>query len=155
MFRVLVTRRPVVQRAIFNIFLNIFYMSALNSCTTTEMTFVSPEAIESGSTGKITKIELKDGTIINCRNKKVKINKSDSTGFIVLTSADTVKSGDNRSSIQMNEQRIPESDILNIQLEKSEADTTKTVFVILGIAAGAALVYLIVLIAGISGSDYK
>jgi len=83
--------------------------------------------------------------------------KNDSTGFIVIMSNDTVKS---RSigyiyKTKWNELRIPERDVLKIQMEKSEISTAKTVFLVLGIAAFVAIAYFIVLVVSINNANLK
>lgn len=137
-------------------FLIISFIVTINSCSTTEMAYVSRNSLNSGYTGEINKIVLKNGIAINCKGKLIKFEGgSDSTGFVVLSTADTVRSGNNSFSIRWNEQRMANTEIQKIYMEKTESDTTKTVLVILGIAAGAALAYFIALVIAINGANLK
>lgn len=155
-FKVFNSLSPGFLKVFIKSLMIILYVTTLYSCTTTELFNKTPESLESGYSGKITKIELKNGNFIICKGKIVKFeNVSDTTGFIVILSADTVKTVNNRNDIQMKELRIAKTDVLKIQLEKTETDTANTVLLILGIAAGAALAYFAVLVIAINAANLK
>lgn len=114
-------------KLIFNIFLITSYMTTISSCMTTDLSYVSPDSIESVEDGKILKIELKDGTLVNCKNKLIKIEKgADSVNYFVINSK--VNNKDIKPNPDV--KRISEKDIYKIYLEKSEVNVPLTIMVV-------------------------
>ncbi|MBK7446003.1 MAG: hypothetical protein IPJ45_08270 [Ignavibacteria bacterium] len=64
-----------IYRVILNCFLVLVYMSSYSGCTTTGLYNVPPGDLKTGSTAEIKKIELKNGTVIDCAGKLVSIEE--------------------------------------------------------------------------------
>ena len=128
-------------RAAFHIFLVISYMSAFSSCMTTYDYSVLPENTGKVTSSEITKIELKNGTIIDCKNTIIKFEKgTDSVKYIILKSYTL---GDGYKTY-WTEKRIPEKDVSKVYMEKSEINGTQTTFLVLGIAIAVIIVALVI-----------
>lgn len=124
-----------------NIFLIICYTASLYSCETTRSYSVNPDSIGKISSQEITRIELKNGETINCRNMIIKFeNGTDSARYIILRS---YTSGADFKTY-WTEKRIPEKDIRKIYLEKTETNNTKTVIYVSGIVIALILIALVV-----------
>lgn len=129
---------------ILNCFLILVYLNSMIGCETTGLYNVSPGDLETGSTSEIKKIELKNGTVINCTGKMIKIEReSDSTVVFVITSVLNIKSQDSagRNVINPNDIRIPEKVIKTILVELTKEDDGMTT---VAIAGGILLVGVII-----------
>ena len=128
-------------RAAFHIFLVISYMSAFSSCMTTYDYPVLPENTGKVTSSEITKIELKNGIIIDCKNTIIKFEiGTDSVKYIILKSY-TIGDG---YKTYWTEKRIPEKDVSKVYMEKSEINGTQTTFLVLGIAIAVIIVALVI-----------
>lgn len=128
-------------RAAFHIFLIISYMSAFSSCMTTYDYSVFPDNIRKVNSSEITKIELNNGTIIDCNNTIIKFEKgADSVKYIILKSYTVGE----RFETYWTEKKIPEEDVYKIYMERSEVNGTQTTFLVLGIAIAVAIVALVI-----------
>ena len=128
-------------RAAFHIFLIISYMSAFSSCMTTYDYSVLPENIGKVTSSEITKIELKNGTIIDCKNTIIKFEiGTDSVKYIILKSYSI---GDGYKTY-WTEKRIPEKDVCKVYMEKSEINGTQTTFLVLGITIAVIILALVI-----------
>ena len=134
-----------IYRVILNCFLVLVYMSSYSGCTTTGLYNVPPGDLKTGSTAEIKKIELKNGTVIDCAGKLVSIEReTDSSLVYVILTDEPVKttSGGDQKAVKSGNVRIPEKDIRALTLEKSESDPTMT-----GVAAGSGILILAAIIA--------
>lgn len=151
-YKIINSEKIRIQRAILSCLLIITTLITFSGCMTTEMFYISPESVNYGNQGEITKIQLKNGTSIDCENKTIKFERdSNSVGYIVIVthSADTVKKG-NKLYIQSKEQRITASDILKIHLKKTDVNGGLTALAIVG---GLIAVILIIGAISLSGAD--
>ena len=111
-----------VYRVILNCFLIIVYMSSYSGCETTGLHYVSPGSLETGPTAEIKKIELKNGTVINCAGKLIKIEREQDSSLVYVIWTDEpvkTKSGGDQNAVNWSEVRIPEKDIRALTMEKS------------------------------------
>jgi len=129
------------QRAVFHIFLIISYVTTFSSCMTTYNYPVFPDNIGKVTSSEITKIELNNGTIIDCKNTIIKFEKgADSVKYIVLNSY-TVGKG---YKTYWKEKRIPEKDVYKVYMEKSEVNGTQTTFLVLGITIAVIILAIVI-----------
>jgi len=127
------------KRAALNLFLILSYLTTLSSCMTTHDTWENPETINQANTAEIKKIELNDGTIIDCKDKILKFeNAGDSGKYIVIKSC----TAGNDFQTFRTEKRIQEKDIYKFYIEKTEANGSTTLLVI-GIAVIVVIAFLI------------
>lgn len=141
-----------IYRVIFNCFLIAAYLISFSSCTTTGLYYVSPGSLESGSKSEIKTIELKNGTVINCTGKIIKIEReSDSSAVFVIASGENVKAQDSAvlNAINQNDIRIPEKDVKKIIMEMTREDHGMTT---VALAGGVLLVALIIIAADFGNS---
>jgi len=121
---------------------------SFNSCTTTESSYVRAGSYDEGTQSRIIKIILKNGIIINCEDKRVRIEDNyDMTASFVISTADITNGG----VINWKEQRIPGTDIQRILIEEEKADATKTILIVSGLVIVAVVVLLV--LAGIGFGD--
>ena len=116
------------------------YSLTFCSCTTTRNYYYeTPYPAFSDSSAEITKIVLKNKEIIDCEDKVVKIEKgTDSINYIVVSS---FTPGIDYKPV-WTEKKIPENDILKIQMEKSEVSDGKTALYIAGgVVAGILIIF--------------
>lgn len=125
-------------------------ITAFSSCMTTHSYYENPETYNSATSPVITKIELKNGEIIDCKDKILKFETNmDSVKFIVINSYVTGK----ENKTYWTKKQIPVSDILRVYMEKSEVNGTQTTLLIVGLAAAAALI--IAVISSMHSMDFK
>ncbi|MBK8552477.1 MAG: hypothetical protein IPL53_15955 [Ignavibacteria bacterium] len=128
-------------RVMLSLLLAVSYITTFSSCTTTYRYFEFPESMGQVTVSEITKIELKDGTMIDCKEKMIKFETgADSASYIVLES-DTV--GKDYQTYR-SEKRIAEKDIYKIYMERSEINGTKTAIFVTGIVIVTALLAFII-----------
>lgn len=128
-------------RAVFSIILIIAYLTAYSGCMTTYNYFESSGSLNRISPDEITKIELIDGSVVNCKDKIINIEKdSDSVKYIVVK---TLTEGKNHKASH-SEKRISEKDILKIHVVHSEVNGQKTVLVVMGIVIVLGLIVLVI-----------
>lgn len=140
-YRIINSSDIKIPRAAFHIFLIISYMTAFSGCMTTYNYPVFPDRIEKVNSSEISKIELNNGTIIDCKNTVIKFEKgADSTKYIILKSYTT---GEGYKTY-WTEKRIPEKDVYKVYMEKSEVNGTQTTFLVLGIAVAAIIVAIVI-----------
>lgn len=131
-------------RAAFHIFLIISYMTTFSSCMTTYNYWEFPENAAKVASSDITKIELKNGIIIDCKDKLIKFEKgADSVKYIVVS---TIVAGKDYKTYST-EKRIPEKDIYKIYIQNSEINGGKTAILVLGIVVVTAVVAFIIALA--------
>ena len=138
------SRKIRIYKVILNCFLIIVYLNSFSSCETTGLYNVSPGDLETGSTADIKKIELKNGTVIDCAGKLIKIERdSDSSLVYEIWSDEPVKtkSGGDQKVVNWNKVRIPEKEIRALTMEKSTSDPAMT-----GLAVGGGLVMAAIII---------
>ncbi len=131
----------------------------LSSCETTNNKKIEPETLRDPNTQitDATHIVLKDGSFILLKDKEVFLRNKykDSVSVLVIRDKngipykDTVK---NVTRLQYPEKIIPISNIKEIYAQKTEFSVEGTVFTVLGILAGAALIFALTL--GISLSNH-
>lgn len=127
-------------RAGFNIFLIISYLSTFSSCMTTHNTWEMPETINQANTSEIKKIELNDGTMIDCKDKILKfVNAGDSGKYILIKSY----TAGNDIQTFWTEKRIPEKDIYKFYIEKTEANGSTTTLLVIGIVVIVVIAFLV------------
>lgn len=139
---------------ILNCFLILVYLNSFIGCETTGLYNVSPGDLETGSTAEIKKIELKNGSVIDCAGKLIRIEREpDSTLVFVMWTDEPVKtkSGGDEKALNWSNVRIHEKEIRALTLEKSEFDPTMT-----GVAGGGLLILAIIiaLIAAIGSMNF-
>ncbi|MBK8552258.1 MAG: hypothetical protein IPL53_14815 [Ignavibacteria bacterium] len=106
--------------------------------TTTESLIVPPDSLKSGYLTEISKLQLKNGKLIDCMDKLIHIQKeSDSAEFIVIEYAgipDTVKEGSKGYiyNTRMSEMKIQLSDVQKIYQDKSKVNAPLTVLMVFG-----------------------
>lgn len=128
-------------RAAIHIFLIFSYMTTFSSCMTTNNYWEFPENTGKVTTSDITKIELKNGIIINCKDKLINFeNGTDSVKYIVVS---TIVLGHDFKTYPT-EKRIAEKDIYKIYLQNSEINGDKTALLVLGIVVITAVVAFII-----------
>jgi len=121
-------------------------MSSYSGCTTTGLYSVPPGDLKTGSTAEIKKIELKNGTVIDCAGKLIRIEREpDSTLVYVIQTDEPVKtkSGGDQKAVNSGNVRIPEKDIRALSFEKSVSDPKMTT----GLAVGGGILILAAIIA--------
>ena len=102
---------------------------------------VLPENIGKVTSSEITKIELNNGTIIDCKNTIIKFEiGADSEKYLILKSYTT---GEGYKTYWTGK-RIPEKDVYKIYMKKSEVNGTQTTFLVLGIAVVAIIVAIVI-----------
>ncbi len=134
-----------IYRVILNCFLILAYLISYSSCETTSLYDISPGDLKTGSTAEIKKIELKNGTELDCAGKLVSIEREpDSSLVYVILSDEPVKtkSGGDQKTVNWSKVRIPEKDIRALTLENTGSNSTST-----GLAVGGFLVILALIIA--------
>lgn len=90
---------------------------------------------------EIIKIELKDGTMIDCKEKMIKFETGiDSVSYIILKSCTVGKD----YQTYWSEKRIPEKDIYKIYMEKSEINGMETAIFVTGIVIVTAVLAFII-----------
>ena len=100
-----------------------------------------PENTEKVTSSDITKIELKDGTMIDCKDKIINFeNGADSLKYIVIS---TIVAGQDYKSYRT-EKRIAEKFIYKIYLQNSEINGGKTALLVLGIVVVTVFVAFII-----------
>ena len=130
-----------IPRAAIHIFLIISFMTTFSSCMTTYNYSEFPENAAKVASSDITKIELKNGIIIDCKDKLIKFEKeADSVKYIVVT---TIVAGKDYNTFST-EKRIPEKDIYKIYLQNSEINGGKTALLVLGIVVVTVFVAFII-----------
>jgi len=111
-----------------------------SSCTTTESSYVRVGSYDEGSQSRIIKIILKNGIVINCEDKRVRIeNNYDMTSSFIISTTDITNAG----VINWKEQRIQGRDIQRILIEEEKTDATKTILIITGIVIIATIVFFV------------
>ena len=138
------SRKIRIYKVILNCFLIIVYLNSFSSCETTGLYNVSPGDLKTGSTAEIKKIELKNGTVLDCAGKLIKIERdSDSSLVYEIWSDEPVKtkSGGDQKVVNWNKVRIPEKEIRALTMEKSTSDPAMT-----GLAVGGGLVMAAIII---------
>lgn len=136
------------RRAALHILIIISYLTTFSGCMTTYNYFESPETIDTISADEITKIELINGTVINCKDKIINYESgADSIKYIVVKS---LSEGNNYKAYH-SEKRISEKDILKIYFEHSEVNGQKTVLLVLGIVI---VIGILVFIIGMATSKH-
>jgi hypothetical protein len=111
------------------------YMIMYSGCTTTDIEYLNPDTQGSGMLKDITKIKLISGRIINCKDNLISIEKSsDTTGFALIQTSDTVRAGSNGYGYltSWNELKIPLSDIQNFQIYETKGSGAMSFGIILG-----------------------
>lgn len=135
-------------RAGLSIFLIISYLSTFSGCMTTHNTWEMPETINQANTSEIKKIELNDGTMIDCKDKiLIFVNAGDSGKYILIKSY----TAGNDFQTFWTEKRIQEKDIYKFYIEKSEVNGSQTTVVIIVLAVAIAVIALLVAI----GQSFK
>lgn len=129
------------KRTALNLFLILSYLTTLSSCMTTHDTWENPETINQANTSEIKKIELNDGTMIDCKDKIIIFeNAGDSGKYVVIKSY----TAGNNFQIFWTEKRIQEKDIYKFYIERSEVNGSQTTVVILVLAVAIAVIVLLV-----------
>lgn len=116
-------------------FLILSYMIMYSGCTTTDIVLINPDTQGSGMMKDITKIKLLSGRIIICKDNLIRIEKSsDTTGFVMIQTTDTVKAGSSGFGYKTswNELKIPLSDIKNFQIYETKGSGAMSFGIILG-----------------------
>ena len=134
-----------IYRLILNCFLIFAYLNSFNGCETTGLYNVSPGDLKTGSTAEIKKIELKNGTVLDCAGKLIKIERdSDSSLVYEIWTDEPVKtiSGQDQKAVYWNKVRITEKEIRALTMEKSESEPTMS-----HLAVGGGLLILTIIIA--------
>lgn len=144
---------------IISIIYVLIFSVLLSSCETTNNKKIEPETLTDPNTQitDATHIVLKDGSFILLKDKEVFLRNKfkDSVSVLVIRDKnglpfkDTVK---NVTRLQYPENIIPVSNIKEIYIQKTEFNVEGTVFTVLGILAGAALIFVLTL--GISLSNH-
>ncbi len=134
-----------IYRVILNCFLVLVYMSSYSGCTTTGLYSVPPGDLKTGSTAEIKKIELKNGTVIDCAGKLIRIEREPDSSLVYVILTDepvNTKSGGDQKAVKSGNVRIPEKDIRALTMENMGSNSTTT-----GLAVGGFLVILALIIA--------
>ncbi|MCB0726896.1 MAG: hypothetical protein KDD00_05495 [Ignavibacteriae bacterium] len=140
LFKKINSSKLKLRRTFFHIFLIISYMITFNSCMTTYNYTELPDRLGKETSSDISKIELNDGTIINCKDKLIKFETgADSVKYIVIKTYTVGK----EYKTYWTEKRIPEKDVFKVYMEKSEVNGTQTTFLVIGIAFAVTIVALI------------
>lgn len=115
------------ERVLLSCILIITTLIPFSSCTTAESSYVNSVKPGQESSVRILKIILKNGIVINCKDKVVGIeNNYDKGSEYIISTADTISSG----AVNWKEQRLSESAIQKIYIEEDNVDATKTVIVV-------------------------
>lgn len=133
-----------ILRAAIHIFLIISYMTTFSSCMTTYNYWEFPENASKAASSDITKIELKNGITIDCKDKLISFEKgTDSVKYVIVS---TITAGKNFKTYRT-DNRIPEKDIYKIYIQNSEINGGKTALLVLGIVVVTAVVAFIIALA--------
>ena len=127
-------------RTALNIFLILSYIATYSGCMTTYNTWEIPETINQANTSEIKKIELNDGTIIDCKDKILKFENAGDSGKYIVIKSYTVG---NDFQTFLTEKRIPEKDIYKIYIEKSKVSGSTTTLLVIGIVVIFVIVFLV------------
>ena len=140
-YGLIISSKLKFSRAVFHIFLIVSYLTTFSSCMTTYNYSESPDTIDKISSDEITKIELINGTFINCKDKVITYEKgADSVKYIVVKS---VYEGKDYKAYH-SEKRISEKDILKIHIEHSEINAQNTFLLVLGIVIVTGILVFII-----------
>lgn len=131
----------------------------LSSCQTVVNQKVEPEALMSPNTqiSNATHLVMKDGSYIPLKEKEVFLRNKykDAVNVLVIKDIKGIPVRDtinNVTRIDFNEKLIPVADVKEIYVQKSELNTEGTVLTVIGILAGAALIFALAV--GISLSNH-
>jgi hypothetical protein len=130
------------QRAVLNIFIILSYLTTFSSCMTTYESWEIPGTMNQTNSNEIKKIELKDGTMIDCKDKILKFENAGDSGKYIVVKSYTV--GKNFQTF-WTEKRIPEKDIYKFYIDKSEASGSTTTLLVIGVVVIVVIVFLVAL----------
>ena len=117
-------------RTALNIFLILSYIATYSGCMTTYNSWEMPGTMNQINFNEIKKIELKDGTMIDCKDKILKFENAGDSGKYIVIKSYTVG---NDFQTFLTEKRIPEKDIYKIYIEKSKVSGSTTTLLVIGI----------------------
>lgn len=126
------SERLRLKRTILIYLLIISYLTTFSSCMTTESLTVSPDSLSYAKSGDITKIILKNGKSIDCENMFIEIIKR-SDSIVALSIYKFNRASRENAETYSKTEIISLNDILTVQLEKNEIDTTMTILLVSGI----------------------
>ena len=110
----------------------ISYAVTLKGCMTTDISYVTPEVIQPSTFENVSMIILKNRITIDCKNKKVNLEKeNDSTFYFSLTN---LASGEVYKATG-EKQLIPVNDVLRIQLSDDRLSDGGVALIITGVLA--------------------
>ena len=123
-------------RVLLNYILILSYFIFANSCMTTRDYFTNPEYLKTEQLEDINIIELKNGTVIEGKDKLIQIGRNaDSTMYLRIWSEDQVKSKEHvdNNTVKWSKVQISEKDIKKIQMTDSKVNVPVTLLLIFGI----------------------
>ncbi|MBS1519202.1 MAG: hypothetical protein JSS91_14040 [Bacteroidetes bacterium] len=128
----------------------IAYLTAFNGCVTSSETFYSkPENLRSDYLEDITKIYLKDGSVIENDRNLIYIGKeSDTVKYLEINFRNNAESqsGDDQKIINWSSKKIPYNDIKKIEMKNSTVNVPLSILVV-----GGGIIVLGIIIFAVSG----
>lgn len=134
-YSIIFTDRMRNIRVMISFILIVSFMNMFSGCTSTDIELINPDTQGSGMLKDITKIKLISGRIINCKDNLIRIERSsDTTGFALIQTSDTVKAGSSGYGYKTswNELKIPLSDIQNFQIYETKGNGVMAFGIVLG-----------------------
>lgn len=123
-----------LQITVLNTILILLYITTFSSCMTTYESWNIPDSVNQSNASDIKRIELNDGTLIDCKDKILKFENAGDSGKYILISAG------NYLQTYWSENRIPLKDIYKIYTEKSEVNSTMTAILVTGLVIVTAFI---------------
>ena len=139
-----------IYRVILNCFLILAYLISYSGCETTGLYNVPPGDLKTGPTAEIKKIELKNGTELDCEGIMISIERDQDSSLVYVIRTNEplkIRSGGDQKTVNWRDVRIPEKDIKALSFEKTVSDPTMT-----GLAVGGGILILAAIIALIAAS---
>jgi len=121
-------------RAVLNCLLITAYMATFGSCMTTSETYYSKaDTLRNEYLEDITKIYLKDGTVINTGDNTVGLERvSDTVKYLVIWFQDSSKSAVSTDYYTISSKKIPADEIRKIEMKNYTVNVPLTLLVVTG-----------------------
>ncbi len=134
-------------KAILSCFLITSFITTFSSCMTTSETFyATSDTLSTGSYDDITKIFLKNGSVINIEDNIFETGReSDSTLYFMIWTRDNERSGSgsDQNVINWSKKKISGNEIQKIQLKNSTVNVPLTLLVIGGSVLVLGIIYAV------------
>lgn len=123
-------------RVLLNYILIVSYFISANSCMTTRDYSTNPEYLKTEQLEDIYRIELKNGTVIDGKDKIIQLGRNaDHTMYLLIWSEDQVMSKEHadNTKVKWSKVQISENEIKKIQMTDSKVNLPITLLLIFGI----------------------